>query len=190
MNFDFSATTLMLGFLIFFARIADVSLGTLRTISIVHGRKLMAFSLGFVEILIWLSVISTVIQQIGSSPLLGLFYSFGFATGSLVGIQIEQWIALGCIILRVISRKEPEKLTEIIRGEGFAVTTFAGKGKEGPVMELYIVCRRRDLRKILQVVHSIEPDAFYITERTGAVSKLYRPTMQSSTGWRSILKKK
>ena len=60
----------------------------------------------------------------------------------------------------------------------------------GPVIELYIVCRRRELREIIRMVHSIEPGAFYITEQVGEVSKVYRPIMTPVTGWRAILKKK
>ena len=150
MGFEFNISILLLGLAIFFARIVDDSLGTLRTISIVHGRKWMAFWIGFVEIIIWLTVVSTVIYKIREIPVLGIFYAFGFATGNLVGIQIEQWLALGNIILRVISRDHPEALTSTIRRAGYRVTLFHGQGKSGPVVELYIVCRRRDLKEVLQ----------------------------------------
>jgi len=178
------------GLAIFFARIIDVSLGTLRTISIVQGRKWMAFWLGFFEISLWLAVISTVIHQITEAPLLGIFFAFGFATGNLVGIQIERWLALGHIILKVISKEHFHEMTQYIREAGYAVTTFQGEGKEGPVVELYIVCRRQDLKNILTRVKDIEPTAFYIIEHAGAASKIYRPILQQPTGWRSILKKK
>ena len=60
----------------------------------------------------------------------------------------------------------------------------------GPVIELYIVCRRLESREIIRMVHSIEPSAFYIMEQVGEVSKVYRPIMTPVTGWRAILKKK
>lgn len=178
------------GVAIFFARIIDVSLGTLRTISIVQGRKWMAFCLGFFEIILWLSVISTVVHKIKEAPILGIFFAFGFATGNLVGIQIERWLALGYVILKVISKKYFTKMSRCIREAGYAVTTFQGEGKDGPVVELYIVCRRQDLKRILLLVKDIEPSAFYIIEHAGSASKIYRPILQQPTGWRSILKKK
>ena len=190
MSFEFDFIIFLSGMLIFLARIVDVSLGTLRTISIVYGRTWMAFWLGFFEIVIWLTVISTVILKIKAVPILGLFYAFGFAAGNMVGIEIEKKLAMGNIILRVISRDHFDKMAEKIREEGYAVTTFEGKGKCGSVVELYIVCRRRDLGKILRIVNSIEPDAFYVTEQTGSVSKVFRPIMQPVTGWRSWFKKK
>jgi uncharacterized protein YebE (UPF0316 family) len=180
----------MTGIAIFLARIVDVSLGTLRTISIIRGRTRVAFWLGFVEILIWLWVISTVVPQIREIPVLAIFYAFGFACGNLVGIRLEKWLAFGHIIIRVISKKHFKKMAETLRQAGFAVTTFQGEGMSGPVIELYIVCRRRDHRSIVRMVHSIEPDAFYITEQVGEVSKIYRPILTPITGWRAILKKK
>jgi uncharacterized protein YebE (UPF0316 family) len=187
--FEYDSVMIATGIAIFFARVVDVSLGTLRTISIVQGRKWMAFWIGFFEIAVWLVVISTVINEMENAPLLGIFYAFGFATGSLVGIQIENWLALGHIILKVISRENYKEIAGFIREAGFAVTIFYGEGKLGPVAELYIVCLRRDLKTILKLAHNVDPNAFYVTEQIGSVNKMYRPIFQP-TGWRSVFKRK
>jgi uncharacterized protein YebE (UPF0316 family) len=184
-----TSETILIGVFIFFARVVDVSLGTLRTISIVHGRTKVAFLVGFIEIAIWLTVISTTVQKISEAPLLGIFYALGFSTGSVVGIKLERRLALGDIVLRVISPKLGRTMAEVIRAAGFAVTTFQGEGKSGSVIELYIVCRRKDLNRVLEVVRGIEPDAFYITEPAGLVSKVFRP-MYQPTGWRAVFKRK
>ena len=190
MSLSFDYSILATGIAIFLARIVDVSLGTLRTISIIQGRTWVSFWLGFVEIIIWLSVISTVIPHVREIPVLAIFYAFGFASGNLVGIRMEKLLAFGHIIIRVISRERYNEMADAIRKAGFPVTTFRGEGMTGPVIELYIVCRRKDMRKIIGMVHDIEPDAFYITEQVGEVSKVYRPIMTPVTGWRAILKKK
>lgn len=186
----FTIPVILTGTAIFFARIVDVSLGTLRTISIIQGRTWVSFWLGFVEILVWLWVISTVIPQVREIPILAIFYAFGFACGNMVGIRIEKWLAFGHIIIRVISKQFYKEMAGAIRQAGFGVTTFQGEGMSGPVIELYIVCRRKYLREIVGIVRSIEPDAFYITEQAGEVSKIYRPILSPVTGWRAILKKK
>ncbi|MDY6972954.1 MAG: DUF2179 domain-containing protein [Thermodesulfobacteriota bacterium] len=108
----------------------------------------------------------------------------------MVGIRIEKWLAFGHIMLRVISREHYKAMIETIRNAGYGVTVFHGEGKGGPVVELYIVCRRRDSKEVLNIIHNIEPEAFYITEHVGDVSKIYRPILQPVTGWRAILKKK
>lgn len=84
MGFYFSTSILLTGIAIFLARIIDVSLGTLRTISIIQGRTWVSFWLGFGEIIIWLWVISTVIPQIKDIPILAIFYAFGFTFGNMV----------------------------------------------------------------------------------------------------------
>jgi uncharacterized protein YebE (UPF0316 family) len=96
--------TLAIGFLIFFARICDVSIGTVRTIVTVQGRSVVAFFLAIFELLIWITVVSTVIHKIKDQPVLALFYAFGYATGNVVGIAVERKIALGIIVLRVFTR--------------------------------------------------------------------------------------
>ncbi|THB71133.1 MAG: hypothetical protein D6B25_19140, partial [Desulfobulbaceae bacterium] len=116
------------GLIVFAARVCDVSLGTLRTIAIVHGRTLMSFWLGFFEAGIWLAVVSTIVQTVSQQPALGVIYAFGFATGNLVGIKVEKLIAMGHLILRVISCNDPSALAAAMRQQGHAVTTFAGEG--------------------------------------------------------------
>jgi uncharacterized protein YebE (UPF0316 family) len=73
---------------------------------------------------------------------------------------------------------------------GQPVTIFRGEGMRGPVDELYIACRRRNLRKMLDVVKEEDPDAFYITEMARDVRKAIRPSYFQFTGWRSVFKRK
>ena len=101
--------TLLIGFLIFIARIGDVSIGTVRTIVTVQGRSVLAFSLAIFELLIWITVVSTVIHKIKDQPILALFYALGYATGNVVGIAVERKIALGIIVLRVFTEPPENK---------------------------------------------------------------------------------
>ncbi|MBI9074059.1 MAG: DUF2179 domain-containing protein [Desulfatibacillum sp.] len=181
---------IVLGMAIFCLRIMDVSLGTIRTIMIVQGKTWTSFFLGFFEIIIWLLAISTVVPLIKDKPSLILFYALGFATGNFAGIKLERWLAAGNMILRAITMTMGKSMAETIRKEGFEVTTFQGEGMEGPVTQLFIVCRRRDVGNIIHMIKAADPQAFYIMERAGSVSKVIRPFMASPTGWRAILKKK
>ena len=187
---EIQLNTLLWGMAIFFSRIADVSAGTMRTIAIVHGRTVVAFCLGLMEISIWLVVVSAVITQISQEPILGVFYALGFSTGNVVGIKLERKLALGCVGVRVINRQNGQDMAQELRDQGYQVTIFEGEGKSGPVHELYIVCRRRDVTRLLETAKRIDPSVFYVTEPAGAVSKITRPFMQPATGWRSALKKK
>jgi len=180
----------LLGIFVFIARIIDVSLGTLRTISIVQGRTKIAFFLAVVEISVWLLVLSAVLPKVIDSPLLGFFYAFGFATGNVVGILVEKRLAMGYTNFRIITSKHVKEITNSLREKGFAVTTFEGEGKDGKVTEIYVASERKNLSTLVKLIKEIEPDAFYISEQAGYMSKIRRPTMVPATGWRGIQKKK
>lgn len=186
----FNMNIWFLGLVIFFARIIDVSVGTLRTISIIQGRVGLAFTLGFIEISMWLAVLSTILPIVAETPLLAVFYALGFSTGNVVGILIERKLAMGFTNFRVISSLNGRKIAEKIREKGYRSTIFEGEGKDGKVIEVYVVCERKALPEIIRIVKEIEPTAFYITEQVGIVSKMLRPMMVPATGWRAIHKKK
>lgn len=176
---------LLTGVFVFFARICDVSIGTIRTIVTVQGRTLVAFCLAVVEIIIWISVASTVISQVKDQPVLILFYAFGYATGNVVGIKVEGRLAFGLIILRVICRESGDTIAARLRELGQPVTKFIGEGMRGPVNELYIACRRRDLKRMLSEIMAIDADVFYVVEQARDMSKSLHPVHTPLGGWRA-----
>jgi uncharacterized protein YebE (UPF0316 family) len=181
---------LLTGVIIFCARICDVSIGTVRTIVTVQGRTGIAFILAIFEIVIWITVASTVINQIKERPILVLFYALGFATGNVVGILVERRLAFGSIILKVITRNDGRTLASRLREMGQPVTIFVGEGMMGPVLELYVVCRRKDLRWLLPEVKNADPDAFYVVEQARDINKVLKPIYSPIGGWRAVFKKK
>jgi uncharacterized protein YebE (UPF0316 family) len=184
---DFSI--LQTGILIFLARVCDVSLGTLRTILTVQGRSVLAFFFGLFEVLIWISIVSTVVQRFKESPVLALFYGFGYATGNVVGIMVERKLAFGLMVLRVITAEKGRIMADRLRSRGLAVTLFFGEGMTGTVTELYMAIRRKDLPWILTLVKEEDPNAFYITEQARDVSKSLKPISTAcNDGWANFKK--
>jgi uncharacterized protein YebE (UPF0316 family) len=184
------AQILFTGAIIFLARVFDVSIGTVRTIATVQGRTVLAFFLGFFEVVIWISIVSTVVLQIKESPILVLFYALGYATGNVVGILVEKKLAFGTTVLRIISSERGPQIAERLRNIGQPVTIFRGEGMKSAVVELYIVCRRKDQDWILKMAREEDPCAFYILEMARDVSKLMVPIHHSGCSWRDRLKKK
>ena len=181
----FDPAILITGIVVFVARITDVSIGTIRTIVTVQGRTAVAFCLAIVEITIWITVASTVINQVKEQPLLVVFYAFGYATGNVVGILVERKLAFGMTIIRVFSRRAGKVIADALRENGQAVTIFTGEGLRGPVSQLYIASRRRDLKWILPEVMRLDPEAFYVLEAARDVSRALKPTFTSMGGWRA-----
>ena len=186
----FDGNILLTGIIIFLARICDVSIGTVRTIVTVQGRTVIAFILAIFEISIWILVVSTVIHQIKAQPLLIIFYAFGYATGNVVGILVERKLAFGITILKVITKDAGETIAGYLRQKGQPVTVFVGEGMAGPVKELYIACRRRDLKWILPEVRRKDPNAFYVIEQARDMGKILKPVYSPLGGWRAVQKRK
>lgn len=173
---------------IFCLRLVDVSMGTMRTLSIVHGRTRLAVLLGFVEVTIWVTALTTVIARVGDDPILVLAYGGGFAAGNAAGIAIERSLAIGKCVVRIISSHKGDEIAGAIRGIGHMVTTFQGREGELERTLVYAICERRRLGELLGHARAVDADLFYAVERFPQMSPL-APTFQP-TGWRSVLKKK
>jgi len=172
--------------LIILARITDVSLGTIRTINVVQGRRALALVLGFFEVLIWVFVVSRVIQEI-RQPVYAIAYATGFALGNWVGMTIEARLALGRQVVRIFSRQGPE-MAVALRESGLRVTQFDGYGRDGPVQQLFIEIVRRDAGKVVAQARALDPRCYYMVDDVRLVSSTSEP--RSSGGWRFAIKKK
>ncbi len=149
--------------LIFSMRLADVSLGTFRMILAFQGRAVIAAVIGFVEVTIFIVAIGKVVDSL-DNPLNVLAYSGGFAAGTLVGIAIENRVALGTRFVRVITHRLNDRLVDALRDAGFGVTRVAGEGMQGKVYILLSVVKRKDLVSYVGLVRELAPKAFYTVE--------------------------
>jgi len=149
--------------LIFIARVCDVTVGTVRIIFVSKGRKNLASFLGFFEILIWLLAIGQIFKNLNN---VGCYiaYAGGFAMGNYVGIFIEQKLAVGMHVIRIITRKDAGKLIEKLESEGFGITLINGKGKTGPIKIIYTLIRRKEQSKVQEFIQQYNPKAFYSIE--------------------------
>ena len=150
----------VLPFLIFFARIADVTFGTLRIIFISRGMKLLAPVVGFFEILIWLVAIGQIFQDMGSA-INYIAYAGGFAVGNYVGIIVEERMAIGLNLIRVITQFGADDLISALKGEGFGVTAVDAAGKHGPVKLIFLVVKRKNISSVIKMIHQYHPNSFY-----------------------------
>lgn len=153
----------ILPLLIFAARIIDVSLGTLRIIFISRDRRLLAPLMGFFEVLIWLLAISQIFKNL-ANPLCYIAYAAGFAGGNYIGMAIENRLAIGTQVVRVIAKTGAEDMIEKLKVRGYGLTILEGEGAVGPVKVLFTIAKRKDLPEIVDIIHGINPKAFYTVE--------------------------
>ncbi len=171
---------LILPFLIFLARICDVSIGTLRIIFVAKGNKLIAPFLGFFEVLIWILAITRIIQNL-DNPFCYLGYAAGFATGNYIGLLIEEKLAMGVVMLRIITLRPIPDLIEKLNKAGYGSTQMNADGTKGKVFITFTIIPRSELNTALGFVREIEPDAFITTEDIRMVSKGVFPASYRGT---------
>jgi len=160
---------ILLPVLIFMARVLDVSFGTIRIIFVTRGHKLLAPLIGFFELLIWLVAIGKVVQNL-DNVFCYVAYAGGFAAGNYLGICIEQRLAMGAVIIRIITKEDASELIKNLRAEGYGVTSIPAYGSSGQVSVVYSVVRRRALKDVVAIVKRFNPKAFYSIEDVRFVS--------------------
>lgn len=161
---------LILPLLIFIARIADVSLGTIRIIFVARGMKKIAPLIGFFEILIWLLAISKIFQDL-DNWVAYIAYAGGFAAGNYIGMLIEERLAIGHEMIRVITRSDAGDLVDELKDKGFGVTFIKAHGLEGEVGVVYIIVKRSMAKPALEIIHNNNPRALYTIESIRMVNR-------------------
>lgn len=161
---------LIMPLLIFSARVCDVSINTLRIMFMMNGKKVIAPVLGFFEALIWLLAIGQIFQNI-DNPLSYLAYASGFGMGTFVGMYFDEKLALGRVLVRVITPKPLPELIEYMKEKDFRFTNLGGEGRFGKVNLLFTVMKREHLKDFIGKVKSIDEKAFYTIESVKRISE-------------------
>jgi uncharacterized protein YebE (UPF0316 family) len=159
----------LLPFLIFLARICDVSINTIRIIYMLGGRRVTATVLGFFEAFIWLMAIRQIFQHL-DNWVCYIAYPAGFASGVLVGMIIEERIAYGKVIVRIITRKDVVELISYLNSQTFRYTKVDAEGPNGHENLVFTVLQRERLDDLLNKLREIIPSAFYTVERVKAAA--------------------
>ncbi len=156
---------------IFVARILDVSIGTLRIMFVSKGLKGKATLLGFIEVLIWIIVVAQIFQNL-DNWLNYVAYAAGFATGTFIGMYIEERIKVGIQIFRIIVGQESEELASKLMEANFRITEVDGKGKYGPVKVIFSVAKRKRWQELVDILNTYAPNAFYSIEDVKHVAQM------------------
>jgi uncharacterized protein YebE (UPF0316 family) len=167
-------TWLILPTLIFFARIMDVSLDTVRIIFINRHLKHYATIIGFFEVLIWLMAIRQIFEHL-SNPFCMIAYAAGFAIGNYVGILIENRLSIGKVIIRIITRMEADEFITFLRSAGYGLTIIDAEGVTGPVKVIMSIVERSNIEHIVDMIKQHNPQAFYSVEDVRFVSEAVTP---------------
>ncbi|MEI1277940.1 DUF2179 domain-containing protein [Leptospira venezuelensis] len=185
-NWAFDYLVLPLG--IYLARMTDVSIGTVRIILISRERKILAAMLGFVEVLLWLIVITQIMRNL-SNVLCYIAYAGGFATGTFLGMVVEEKLALGHSLIRIIVPEKGEEIVQNLSQAGYRTTTLEAQGARGPVKVILSLLRRKDIPVVLKILKNTAPGAFYTIENARKTSdpELWKDSGQEGESFARIL---
>lgn len=162
---------ILLPVLIFLARITDVSINTIRIIYVLGGRRWTATMLGFFESFIWLMAIRQIFEHL-DNWLCYVAYPAGFASGIFIGMIIEERIAYGKVIVRIITRKEVKELIDFLNSRRLRYTHVNAEGPDGHENLVFTVMQREDLEVILYKLKAILPTAFYTVEKVNRAAEV------------------
>ncbi len=165
-------------FLIFCARICDVTMGTIRVIFISKGIRFLAPIIGFFEVIIWLLAIGQVMNNL-TNAVCYIAYGAGFASGTFIGMAIEEKISIGLTSVRIITRGETTGVVQDLRRQNYGVTIMDGEGATGKVTMVFTIIRRQDLPRVLAIIRRSSPDAFYSVEEVKTVAEGVFPERSS-----------
>ncbi len=170
LNFDstFVTSWVTIPALIFTARLIDVSLATMRHILVFKGSKRLVPALGFVEVLVWLVAMTQVVENL-TNVACYLAWAGGFSTGTYCGMLLEERLALGHQLVRIISHGQCEDMIEVLRMRQFGVTVIPAHGSTGPVQVILVATSRTKIRTLLQTIKDHNPSLFFTLEDVRSV---------------------
>ncbi len=149
--------------IIFCSRICDVSLGTLRSVLASKGNKNIVPYIGFFEVLLWLIAISQIMKNL-NNVMCYFAWAGGYAMGSYIGLTIEEKLAIGKQVMRIITNQSYEKFLVELKKRNFGYTMIDGEGARGPVKLIFAVAERKKIKSVALLVNEHLPNSFYSVE--------------------------
>ncbi len=178
----------ILPILIFLSRLVDVSLGTLRHMFVSKGFRKIVPILGFFEVLLWLVAISQVMKNLNNAACY-IAWAGGFSMGTYLGMRIEEKLALGFQVIRIITNRDSSELIKSLGDANLGVTQIDGMGAKGPVKVIFTIVKRKDIPIAVKLINIHNPNAFYSLEDVRGSSQGVFPGDMQSGGFFTPIRK-
>ncbi|NGP46063.1 DUF2179 domain-containing protein [Bacillaceae bacterium SIJ1] len=148
--------------------IVYVSFNTIRMILTLKGQRYLAALISTVEVVIYVVGLGLVLDNLNEIQNL-IAYAVGFGLGVMVGMKIEEKLALGYITVNVITKGYDTDVANAVREEGYGVTSWVASGREGSRLNMQILTPRKSELRLYELIKSIDPKAFIITYEPKAI---------------------
>jgi uncharacterized protein YebE (UPF0316 family) len=167
---------------IFVCRICDVSLATLRSVLAAKGKKKIVPFIGFFEVLLWILAVSSILKNLNNAMCYIAFAS-GYAVGIYVGLAIEEMLAIGTQVIRIITNQNSTLIVDALNAENYGVTCVDAEGARGPVKMIFTIVKRKEVPHVIEVIHRYAPNAFYSIEDCKNASQVRYASDNSKINW-------
>lgn len=158
---------------IFFARILDVTLGTVRMVQTVKGRTLIAGIIAFFEVVVWFLVVREALQNEANIWIV-IAYSGGYATGTMLGTLISKVFINSVVSVEVITSKATKESIDLIRNKGYGVSAFETVNNLGDQKHmLLITLNSKNLNELKKIIYEIDEHAFIVIDELKVVHNGY-----------------
>jgi uncharacterized protein YebE (UPF0316 family) len=154
--------------IIFTLRLLDVGMATVRIVLLGRGRPGPAAALGFVEAMIWVLAITRVLDGL-NDPARMVAFALGFAAGTYIGSVVEEWLALGQALVRIVAPVRTEPVAPLLRAKGYGATVVNGDGLDGDVRVTFCVVPRKEVYTVTHLIHEANPAAYVTVDQTSTV---------------------
>lgn len=160
---------------IFFVRILDVSLGTVRTIVTIKGRNTIASLIGFVELFVWFVVVKEALSTDSTSLWIAIFYAGGFATGTYIGTILSDKLIKGNLLVQVVTSSKDDEIVNQLRKDGYGISVIDVKGKEASSEKymLFIEIDKKHINHLKSRIKDLDEKAFIVAGETKFVQNGY-----------------
>lgn len=159
---------------IFFARILDVSMGTVKTIMMVRGKTVISAILGFLEVFIWFLVVKDALSSDSHSLFIVFAYAGGYACGTFIGGIIAKNFIHGKLDVRLTIKRTQISLVDKLREAGYAVSTTNAKGyKNDSKLLVFMEIDDKKLSDVEKIVKEYDEDIFMVVSETKFVQNGY-----------------
>lgn len=167
--------TLFLCIKIFFVRIIDVSLGTIRTIMTVKDKRFIATFIGFFEVLIWFLIVREALDKNDSQILIALFFALGYATGTYIGTYLSSRFIKGNFTVQVITSSRRDDVVKIIKESGYGVFVIDVKSSDKKIDKymIFIEINKHNFNHLKDIIKKLDNKAFIVVNETRFVQNGY-----------------
>lgn len=162
--------TILICLYVFFARMVDVGIGSIRTILLVKGKNFISMVLAFIEILIWFFVAKQTLTSEDSNLAIILSYAGGYAVGTYLGGLINKYFVKGVLTAFVVTSLDNKEMIDELKNANYGVSVIS---MEDNKLILLIELKKKNLKKLKSTIKEIDQSAFIIINESLHVENGY-----------------